>query len=59
MLYERRLGKNLKGMNKDNLAEIENNIWGSLLREFDLYKNEMEFYRDKEQLEASLAQHKQ
>jgi hypothetical protein len=59
MLYERRLGKNLKGMNKDNLSEIENNIWGSLLREIDLYKNEMEFYRDKEQLEATLAQHKQ
>jgi hypothetical protein len=39
MLNERRLGKNLKGLNKSNLAEIETAIWKSLLREVELYKN--------------------
>lgn len=39
MFHERRLGKNLKGLNKDNAVEIENQIWSCLLREIDLYKN--------------------
>jgi hypothetical protein len=45
MISERRLGKNLKGLNKSNLAEIEAAVWQSLTREVDLYKNEKEFYR--------------
>lgn len=40
MLNERRLGRNLKGLNKSNLAEIETAIWKTLTREIDLYKNE-------------------
>jgi hypothetical protein len=47
MLNERRLGKNLKGLNKSNMVEIENYIWKSLLREAELYKNEKEFNRGK------------
>ena len=39
MQLERRLGKNLKGLNKGNLTEIENHIWGSIIREIELYKN--------------------
>lgn len=27
MMADRRLGKNLKGMNKSNLQEIENGVW--------------------------------
>jgi hypothetical protein len=47
MLSERRLGKNLKGMNKSNLAEIENTIWSSLEREVSLYQNEKAYSRQK------------
>lgn len=39
MLNERRLGKNLKGMNKSNMVEIEGVIWSSLSREIEIYKN--------------------
>lgn len=39
MLNDRRLGKNLKGLNKSNMVEIENCIWKSLLREAELYTN--------------------
>jgi hypothetical protein len=28
MMSDRRLGRNLKGMNKSNLNEIEQSIWG-------------------------------
>jgi hypothetical protein len=39
MMAERRLGKNLKGMNKSNLLEIENALWSVIEREACLYKN--------------------
>jgi hypothetical protein len=38
-MAERRLGRNLKGMNKSNLIEIENEIWGVIDREANLYGN--------------------
>ena len=59
MLNERRLGKNLKGLNRSNLAEIEGCVWKSLLREVDLYTNEKEFTRGKEALQATLAKRKE
>jgi hypothetical protein len=37
LVAERRLGKNLKGINKGLLAEIEGYIWQSLERETSLY----------------------
>lgn len=40
MLADRRLGRNLKGMNKSNLLEIESALWPSLEREVLLYKND-------------------
>jgi hypothetical protein len=58
MFTERRLGKNLKGMNKDNCVEIENQIWSCLLREIDLYINEQEYIKSKEDLKSILAQRK-
>lgn len=58
MLNDRRLGKNLKGLNKSNLVEIENCVWKSLLREAELYTNEKEFNRGKEELQATLAKRK-
>lgn len=39
MMADRRLGKNLKGMNKANLNEIENSVWAVIEREASLYKN--------------------
>ena len=32
MLADRRLGKNLKGMNKSLLSEIENSVWQGVER---------------------------
>lgn len=58
MYNDRRLGKNLKGMNKDNCIEIENQIWGCLIREIDLYNNEQEYKKSKEELKGILAQRK-
>jgi hypothetical protein len=37
LISERRLGKNLKGINKGLLSEIEGYIWQSLEREIALY----------------------
>lgn len=53
-MADRRLGKNLKGMNKSNLAEIEGIIWNILEREANLYLNEIEYERQKKQLENDL-----
>lgn len=50
MLSDRRLGKNLKGMNKANLQEIENGLWSIIERESNLYINELEYERQKKQL---------
>jgi len=47
MLCDRRLGKNLKGLNKDNMIEIENHIWANIVREIDLYKNDQEYNQGK------------
>ncbi len=47
MIKDRRLGKNLKGMNKSNLAEIENLVWTVVDREMSLYQNELDFTRQK------------
>lgn len=38
MLADRRIGKNLKGINRDLLTEIENNMWANLEREVTLFK---------------------
>ncbi len=53
-MADRRLGRNLKGMNKSNLVEIENSIWGIVEREGSLYVNQMEYVRQKKQLEHDL-----
>ena len=58
MLYERRLGKNLKGLNKGNMIEIENQIWSGIVREIDLYKNELDYIKGKEEFQSVLAQRK-
>ena len=51
MIHERRLGKNLKGLNKSNLIEIENHIWSSLQREVELYLNEKSYEQGKKELQ--------
>jgi hypothetical protein len=43
MLAEKRLGRNLKGMNKSNMEEIERAIWSSLERELAIYQNERKY----------------
>lgn len=50
MMSDRRLGKNLKGMNKSNLTEIENMIWSVVEREANLYKTEIAYSQHKQQL---------
>ncbi len=47
MINDRRLGKNLKGMNKSNLVEIENLVWTVVDREMSLYQNELDYTRQK------------
>lgn len=59
MMGDRRLGKNLKGMNKSNLAEVENTIWTVIEREANLYLNELEYTNKKKQLEHELRTRKQ
>lgn len=56
---DRRLGKNLKGMNKSNLTEVENTIWTVIEREANLYLNELEYTNKKKQLEHELRTRKQ
>lgn len=38
MINDRRLGPNLKGMNKANMMEIESAGWNAILREIGFYK---------------------
>ncbi len=59
MISDRRLGKNLKGMNKSNLNEIENGIWGIVEREANLYHNDLDYTRQKQQLQADLKRRKE
>ena len=59
MMSDRRLGKNLKGMNKSNLAEIENSIWNIVEREASLYQNELDYTRQKQQLKTDLQRRKE
>lgn len=54
MMADRRLGKNLKGMNKSNLVEVENCICSVIEREANLYLNELEYTNKKKQLENDL-----
>lgn len=54
MMADRRLGKNLKGMNRSNLVEVENCIWSVIEREANLYLNELEYTNKKKQLENDL-----
>lgn len=54
MLSDRRLGRNLKGMNKSNMTEIENSIWSSIDREIQLYQNGLEYNKEKESLQEML-----
>lgn len=58
MMTDRRLGKNLKGMNKSNLIEIENNIWNIIEREASLYLGELDYQRQKKQLMGELTSRK-
>lgn len=55
MLTERRIGKNLKGMNKSIMQEIEGAIWSTLEREITLYQLNKMYYLEKEELERQLA----
>lgn len=47
---DRRLGKNLKGMNKSNLQEIENGVWNIIEREASLYLAEIDYNRQRKVL---------
>ena len=38
MLADRRLGKNLKGINKSIMQEIESSIWPTIEREVTLFQ---------------------
>jgi hypothetical protein len=58
MMTDRRLGRNLKGMNKSNLNEIENGIWSIVEREAALYLNHLDYTRQKEQLWQDLRRRK-
>lgn len=59
MMNDRRLGRNLKGMNKSNLVEIENAVWSIIEREIKLYLNEADYTRHKQQLRADLKRRKE
>lgn len=59
MMNDRRLGRNLKGMNKSNLVEIENAIWSTVEREANLYQNDLDYTRQKQQLSADLRRRKE
>ena len=50
MINDRRLGRNLKGMNRANMIEIENAGWSAILREIDLYKNNKQYKQNREVL---------
>lgn len=58
MMTDRRLGRNLKGMNKSNLVEIENIIWPTVEREANLYHNDLDYTRQKQQLSTDLRRRK-
>ena len=58
-MAERRLGRNLKGMNKSNLVEIQNAIWNIVEREASLYNNDLEYERQRKQLETDLKHRKE
>lgn len=59
MMTDRRIGKNLKGMNKSNLNEIEQAVWTVIDRELSLYHNELEYNRHRTLLKADLSLRKQ
>ena len=50
MINDRRLGRNLKGMNRANMMEIENAGWSAIIREIDLYKNNKQYKKNREVL---------
>lgn len=50
MINERRLGRNLKGLNKANMMEIESAGWSAITREIDLYKNYKQYKKNREGL---------
>ncbi len=50
MVDDRRLGRNLKGMNRANMMEIENAAWSAIIREIDLYKNNKLYKKNREAL---------
>lgn len=58
-MADRRIGRNLKGMNKSNLQEIEQAVWTTLEREAALYHNHLDYTRQKQQLSEDLARRKQ
>ncbi len=58
-MNDRRLGKNLKGMNKSNLVEIQNSIWNVVEREVCLYQNILDYNKQKQTLTADLKNRKE
>lgn len=50
MINDRRLGRNLKGMNRANMMEIENAGWSAIIREIDIYKNNKQYKKNREVL---------
>lgn len=54
MLADRRLGKNLKGMNKSLLNEIESSVWQGIEREVNLYLLNKQYEEQKGKLEDDL-----
>jgi hypothetical protein len=59
MIAGRRLGKNLKGMNKSNLAEVENAVWPIVEREASLYIGELDYQRQRKALMGELNSRKE
>lgn len=59
MMADRRLGKNLKGMNKSNLQEIENGVWSIIEREASLYLTEIEYNRQRKTLMGEINSRKE
>ena len=54
MLSERRIGKNLKGIGKGILQEVENYIWNALERQITLYQANKMFERERDDLKLEL-----
>ncbi len=58
-MAERRLGKNMKGMNKSNMQEIENGVWSIVEREASLYLAELDYTRQRKTLLGEIQSRKE